>query len=176
MKITLIRHTRVGVPIGTCYGNSDVDVAPTFEEEAKQVWRGLEGQVFDAAYSSPLQRCWKLAMYCGFPNVILDARLKELNFGSWEGQRWEEIRDPRLQDWYNNWLDLKAGGGENFLEQYNRVSDFLDELKTKSYKEVCVFTHGGTMRAALIYAGIYTFNHAFTDDVPYGGKRLITID
>jgi hypothetical protein len=34
MKVTLIRHTRVGVPQGTCYGWSDVPLAETFEQEA----------------------------------------------------------------------------------------------------------------------------------------------
>ena len=32
MKVTLIRHTKVDVPKGTCYGWSDVPVANSFEE------------------------------------------------------------------------------------------------------------------------------------------------
>lgn len=108
MKLTLIRHTRVEVPAGTCYGNSDVDVAETFPEEAEKVKAGLVGTRFDAVYSSPLQRCTKLAAYCGFPDPVLDDRLKELNFGHWEGKRWEEIKDPKLQEWYDNWLNVPA--------------------------------------------------------------------
>ena len=34
MDIIMVRHTRVGVPKGTCYGWSDVPVADTFEQEA----------------------------------------------------------------------------------------------------------------------------------------------
>ena len=37
MKITLIRHTRVAVETGICYGWSDVGVAPSFETEASRV-------------------------------------------------------------------------------------------------------------------------------------------
>ena len=173
MDVFLIRHTRTAVVPGTCYGNSDVDVAGSFPEEAERVRVRLEGERFDAIYSSPLQRCRKLAVYCGYENPVLDDRLKELNFGSWE--RWDEIQDPRLREWYDDWLSIPAGGAESFLEQYNRVSAFLDDLKDSGYRKVCVFTHGGTIRAALIYAGKYNFNQAFTDDVDYGTQIRITI-
>ena len=175
MEVFLIRHTKTAVIPGTCYGNSDVDVADSFPEEAEKVRGRLKGERFDAVYSSPLQRCRKLAVYCGYENPILDDRLKELNFGSWEGQRWDEIRDPRLQEWYDDWLSMPAGGAESFLEQYNRVSAFLDDLKKTEYGKVCVFAHGGTIRAALIYAGKYNFNQAFTDDVDYGSLMKMTI-
>ena len=175
MEVFLIRHTKTAVIPGTCYGNSDVDVADSFPEEAEKVRVKLKGERFDAVYSSPLQRCRKLAVYCGYENPILDDRLKELNFGSWEGQRWDEIRDPCLQEWYDDWLSIPAGGAESFLEQYNRVSAFLDDLKKTEYGKVCVFAHGGTIRAALIYAGKYNFNQAFTDDVDYGSLVKMTI-
>ena len=164
MEVFLIRHTKTAVIPGTCYGNSDVDVADSFLEEAGKVRERLKGESFDAVYSSPLQRCRKLAVYCGYENPILDDRLKELNFGSWEGQRWDE-----------DWLSMPAGGAESFLEQYNRVSAFLDDLKETGHEKVCVFAHGGTIRAALIYAGKYNFNQAFTDDVDYGSQVKMTI-
>lgn len=175
MDVTLVRHTRVAVVPGMCYGNTDVDLATSFLEEAERVRLNLADRVFDLVYSSPLQRCHKLAVYCGFINPILDDRLKELNFGNWEGQRWDEIRDPLLQEWYDNWLSVPAGGAESFLEQYNRVTAFLDDLKATGRENVCVFTHGGTIRAALIYAGKYNFNQAFSDDVGYGSQINMTI-
>ena len=110
MEVFLIRHTKTAVIPGTCYGNSDVDVADSFLEEAGKVRERLKGERFDVVYSSPLQRCRKLAVYCGYENPILDDRLKELNFGSWEGQRWDEIQDPRLQEWYDDRLSMTAGG------------------------------------------------------------------
>ena len=175
MEVILVRHTKVNVVPGMCYGNTDVDVASSFEEEAERVRQALLKHEFDAIYSSPLQRCRKLALYCGYENMLLDERLRELNFGRWEGQRWDEIQDPRLQEWYDDWLSMPAGGAESFLQQYNRVSSFMDDLKETKSRSVCVFTHGGTIRAALIYAGKYNFNQAFTDDVDYGSQIKITI-
>ena len=80
-----------------------------------------------------------------------------------------------MQEWYDDWLSMPAGGAESFLQQYNRVSSFMDDLKETKSRNVCVFTHGGTIRAALIYAGKYNFNQAFTDDVDYGSQIKITI-
>ena len=48
MKITLIRHTRVAVPPGICYGQTDVEVAPTFPEEAEAVRKNIAGETFNA--------------------------------------------------------------------------------------------------------------------------------
>ena len=44
MDVFLIRHTRTAVVPGTCYGNSDVDVAGSFPEEAERVRVRLEGE------------------------------------------------------------------------------------------------------------------------------------
>ena len=34
MEVILIRHTSVDVPPGVCYGQTDVPLKPTFEQEA----------------------------------------------------------------------------------------------------------------------------------------------
>ena len=45
MKVTLIRHTKVEVPKGTCYGWSDIPVADTFMEEAAITKEKLDQQL-----------------------------------------------------------------------------------------------------------------------------------
>jgi hypothetical protein len=76
MEIVLIRHTKVGVPKGTCYGWSDVPLADTFLEEATETKANLEKIKinFDKVYSSPLSRAEKLAEYCGYPDAERDDR------------------------------------------------------------------------------------------------------
>ena len=153
MKVTLIRHTSVAVEPGVVYGFTDVDTASTFPEEAARVDRSIEGEIFDAVYHSPLSRCRKLAEACGFPASVPDSRLKELNFGHWEMQRWEAIKDPVLEQWYGDWVNIPAGGGECFRDQFRRVTEFLNELKKQPFRNVCLFVHSGVIRCALIYAG-----------------------
>ena len=60
MKITLVRHTRVALPQGTCYGWSDVPVADSFEAEAKQTLQNLKAhEPFDAVFSCSAHASWR---------------------------------------------------------------------------------------------------------------------
>ena len=169
MEIILIRHTSVDVPKGTCYGQTDVPLKPTFEQEAAVTLEKLNAYApFDQVYTSPLSRCTRLATYCGFPEAIHDPRLLELNFGEWEMQNFNDIKDSRLQEWFDDYLNVPATNGESFSMQYRRVADFLDELKIKSYQKVAVFTHGGVLACAQIYAGLLEPENVFTSSIPYG--------
>lgn len=176
MKITLIRHTSVAVPPGVCYGQTDVEVAPCFAEEAAAVRKSIAGETFDAVFSSPLSRCRQLAAYCGFPTPVLDDRLKELNFGHWEMQKWDDITDPSLTLWYNDWIHLPAGGAESYADQCARVAAFLDELRHSNYANPCIFTHRGVIACALVYAGLCSAKDSFNEDIPYGSKTDIFIN
>lgn len=175
MKVILIRHTQVEVASGTIYGFTDVGLALTFAEEARSVAQSLEGEKFDAVFSSPLSRCRKLAAYCGYPRPFLDERLKEMNFGKWEMQNWETLNDPLLQIWFNDWINTPAKEGESLQDQYRRVSAFLDELKSGEYRRVCLFTHSGVIRCAMIYAGLCSIKDSFSFDLPFGSKTEIDI-
>ena len=175
MKVTLIRHTSVAVPYGTCYGWSDVDVADTFEQEASATMKRLGDRTFDAVYTSPLTRARKLAAFCGYADAVTDDRLKEMNMGEWEMQRWIDITDPHLQIWMDNYLQESTTGGEGFPFFRQRVWDFLDDLRKKSHRHVAVFAHGGVIVCAGLYAGLYPEKEAFSHQVDYGGILEIEI-
>lgn len=175
MKITLIRHTRVAVANGICYGWTDVDVASSFESEARLVKESISGISFDLVYSSPLSRCRKLAEYCDFPHPILDDRLKELNFGHWEMKKWDDITDPSIELWYNDWVHLPAGGAESYENQCQRVAEFLDELRHSGHSTACIFTHRGVIASAMVYAGICSVEDSFRHEVDYGSKNTLEL-
>lgn len=175
MQVVLIRHTSVAVPRGTCYGQTDVPVSDTFEQEAEQTLRNLQPFMpLDAVYSSPLTRARKLAAYCGYPTPTVDARLMEMNMGQWEMQLYDEIQDPHLQAWYQDYMHLPTTGGEAFPDLRARVASFLDQLRQQEHERVAVFAHGGVLVAAGLYAGLYTEENAWNHLVPFGG--LITIE
>jgi len=177
MEITLIRHTAVDVPKGTCYGWSDVPVAETFVEEATQTKMNLEGENFDVVFSSPLTRARKLAAFCGHPDPILDDRLKEMNMGDWEMRKYEDIEkeDPAIRKWYEDYMNLAATNGESFPIVYARVADFFEELKKKPYEKVAIFAHGGVLICAGVYGGLFPKEDCFRHLVPYGGIQRMTI-
>ena len=169
MEIILIRHTSVDVPKGVCYGQIDVPLRDSFKEEATITAQQLQDDVFDAVFTSPLSRCTRLAEHCGYPDAIRDARLKELDFGEWEMKEFDKIDDPRLQEWYDDYFHVAATGGESFIMQLQRVSEFLDEVSRQKYGRVAVFAHGGVLICAQIYAGTLKMEDAFGALTPYGG-------
>lgn len=168
MEIYLIRHTSVDVPAGVCYGQSDVPLKDSFEQEAAAVAKQLKGIIFNEVFVSPLSRCIKLADYCGYPDACRDPRIMEMNFGEWEMKRWDDIKDPHLQKWFDNYLNEQTTGGESFTQQLQRVSQFLDEVKTLNCNRVAIFAHGGVLVSARIYAGIINKEDAFSIIPPYG--------
>ncbi len=176
MIITLIRHTSVNVPEGMCYGQTDVPLKPSFFEEAEVTRNKIRAENFDAIYTSPLSRCVKLADFCGFTNAQKDDRIKELHFGDWEMQYYDQISDPHLQEWYNDYLNVTTTNGESFLMQYNRVSAFLNELKKKNYSSIAMFTHGGVILCAQVYAGLLKPEEIFKSMTPYGGIVKICLN
>lgn len=170
MEIILIRHTSVDVPQGTCYGQTDVPLKESFEEEAAVTKAALETYgPFDHAYTSPLSRCTRLAGFCGYADAERDPRIMEIDFGEWEMKLFDEIDDPHLQEWYADHINTPVSGGESFMMQYQRVSRFLDELRARPWNRVAVFAHGGVLVSALIYAGHVKPEEAFSALPPYGG-------
>ena len=175
MKVTLIRHTTPDVPKGTCYGFTDVPLKETFEAEAAVTAASLQGMKFDKVFCSPLSRCTRLAAYCGYPDAERDNRLKEMNLGDWEMLPLDSIKNPSIEEFYKNYLTIQVPGGESFPVFYGRVSNFLDELKKQTYQHVAVFSHGGVLRCAEVYAGIIEKEHAIKYIAPLGGHIEIDI-
>ena len=176
MKVTFIRHTSVNVAPGTCYGQTDVALASTFPIEAESVKKRLEGRRFNRVFTSPLSRCWRLAEYCGSPGAIIDDRLMEMDFGAWEMQRFDSISDPRLQEWYDDYINVRATEGESFMDQRTRFMSFIEEITASSNEddEVALFTHGGILiQAMMLYNGL-TAEEAFNSQPSYG--TIMTIE
>ncbi|HCC52226.1 MAG TPA: alpha-ribazole phosphatase [Porphyromonadaceae bacterium] len=177
MEIYLIRHTSVDVPQGVCYGQTDVPLKPSFEQEAEIVKENLAAHTFDAVYTSPLSRCVRLATYCGYPDAQQDDRLKEMCMGDWEMQPFDAIKDPQLQEWYDNYLYVPTRNGESYQDLLTRVSSFFRELKSKagSDHKIAVFAHGGVLLSAQIYAGVFNPENALQKLPSYGEIIKISI-
>lgn len=175
MDLTLVRHTAVEVPPGYCYGQTDVPLKTTFEEEAQRVKDHLAGKEFDGVYTSPLSRCTRLADYCSYPDAIRDPRIMELNFGKWEMTPFAALTDQTAKHWFEDWIHTPAPEGESLLDQYNRVSQFLDELRDSGKENVCLFTHGGVITCARVYNKQYDMKEAFKHIPDYGEVVKMTL-
>ena len=163
VDICLIRHTRPQIEAGICYGRLDLDLAKGFEQEAVLAAAVLPSG-FQHVYSSPLQRCRKLADYLGF-NYRLDDRLRELDFGDWEGRSWAEISESSFKDWTDNVEAFIFPGGESFAEFQARVEQFLSQLPGG---RTLLITHAGVIKVAYGMLAGKPLNEATAFAVEYG--------
>jgi alpha-ribazole phosphatase len=176
MQVILVRHTRVALQKGICYGQTDVPVADTFEEEAAKTKALLQAYApFDKVYSSPLSRARLLASYCGYPDHETDPRLMEMDMGQWEMRPYDELTDEYARQWFDDYLHLPTPGGESFQDQRARVEDFLQELSRQPYSKVAIFAHAGVLGCAAIYGGLYTETTAWDHLTDYGGLIEIAL-
>lgn len=175
MKVVLIRHTSVDIIPGTCYGQTDVPLTDTFPAEAAIVRNAIPDIQFDVVCSSPLTRCRRLAEFCGYPEPLMDDRIKELNLGDCEMMMYDEIDDPNIKNWHTHFVETPIPGGESFRDIYNRVSSFLDSLKESGAKNVLIFAHGGVLACAKVYAGQTKLKNIFDELTPFGGMIEINV-
>ncbi|MNM34304.1 putative phosphoserine phosphatase 2 [compost metagenome] len=149
MRLILVRHPAPHIDNGICYGRSDVAVAP--EEMAKiriALQTALPAHV--PLYASPLRRCTELASSLArelpASGLQLDARLAEMDFGSWEMQPWHAIARAEIDAWAADMAHYRPGGGENVLAMATRVAAFLRDLLREQHATAVIVCHAGTIR------------------------------
>lgn len=152
MDVVLIRHPLPKVAASTCYGATDLPLAGDAGEAAVAIRERLReaGLVRPASLvTSPLVRCAsvaaRLAEPWGLP-VSTDARLREIDFGAWEGRSWEAIGRPALERWQADLMGAREHGGESAAQFVARVVPFATSLVPEGLPAVCV-THAGVIRA-----------------------------
>lgn len=177
MDVLLIRHTPVDAAPGTCYGRRDVLLARPVEAHFERLEAALPR--VDAVVSSPLRRCHELAHWLAQRRGVAletDPRWQELDFGQWEGRRWDDIgRTQRaaLDRWALDPLGFVAPGGESVQTLHQRAQAALAELHGRAaaegWQRVAVVTHGGPIRALLAQAMGLAPVKINALNVPFGG-------
>lgn len=154
MKLWLARHAQPIIASGVCYGVTDVIA----DESATQVAAEDLARVLPVGIpiiSSPLRRCDQLARCIQTLRPDLsyrtDARLREMDFGRWEGHRWIDIPKSEYDAWTANFANYRFGGNENVGEFMRRVSRAWDEVHVAG-QDVLWITHAGVIRSATLLA------------------------
>jgi len=167
----LVRHARPLVAAGICYGALDVPAdAQATQHAAEHLAAALPFGI--AVHCSTLQRCEQLAqaLYTLRPDLVphFDARLREMDFGAWEGQRWDAIGHGALADWTADFAQHRPGGGESVQHFMQRVAAAWDARPTGPRCHQLWITHAGVARATQLLAqGIRHIDRA--DQWPQAG-------
>lgn len=161
MTLWLARHAQPLVAAGVCYGALDVAADTQATQAAARTLAAALPLGFSVA-SSTLQRCEQLAQALSALRSDLtfnfDARLREMDFGLWEGQRWDAIGQPALEAWTADFARHRPGGGESVQSFMQRVAAAWDAVGTQPTLWI---THAGVARAcSLLAAGIRDVHQA----------------
>lgn len=173
MDIYLIRHTLTDAEHGLCYGQSDIGLAGSFAEDFAALKQKLPPLAPDSrVFSSPLTRCLHLATYLS-DQVTTDERLTEVNFGDWEGLRFDAIDKYLLRQWTDNFAEQAPPNGESFNELCRRANAFWSDLLASPCKQAIVVTHAGTIRAILTGVLALSPTNAFRIKVSTGSVHKL---
>ncbi|UMB61119.1 alpha-ribazole phosphatase family protein [Lutibacter sp. A80] len=167
MEIYLIRHTTPKIEKGICYGQADLNVADSFEEELKIILKSITFDENTVVYSSPLKRCIKLASKFS-NNVLTDKRLMELNFGDWELLKWDDLPKEASNIWMNNFVTVSTPNGEAYIDLAKRANELFTEISSLSAKKIIIVTHAGVIRSILSKIKNIHLKDSFDIKVEYG--------
>lgn len=155
-RVVLIRHGEAAGVSGRCIGQTDVPLSDAGAGAVRALADAMQEEITVPVrmVSSDLLRCTAsaaiLATSLGL-HFATDRRLREANFGEWEGKAWDELeRDdgPRLSAWMKDWTTVAPPSGESVPDLLARVRPVLDEWRMGEGLILAV-THAGWIRAAI---------------------------
>ncbi len=169
----LIRHTKPKIEPGICYGQTDIELNPNFEKEFSFIKANLP-KTGIAVYTSPLERCLKLAHHLSH-SISIDARLKEINFGEWELKRWDDIPKEEINPWYGDYVNVCPPKGESFKQLYDRVKDFYDSVLIKQNSSSIIVAHAGPIRILKGISQNKNLHDILKIKVPFGEVLTLSV-
>jgi len=192
VELLLVRHGLTAWnSSGRFQGRSDIPLSLDGIAQARAAAEALAEDRIDAAFSSDLARAALTAetILCGRSlSLALDARLREFDFGAWEGKTWAEITEafPSVGGaLFTSARDYHPQDGETFADVRRRVRSWFTEIAPYDDRRILVVAHAGTLHALLAeligrsFDGMTVrFSHASITRIEYvdGTARILTLD
>ncbi len=141
MRLILVRHPKPLCEPGLCYGRLDLEcVADALDTAALRLAGLAEGC---RIVTSPARRARDLAERLGAAAV--EPLLQELDFGDWEGRRWQDLGRETVEEWRRTLPDAAPPGGETLSAMAARCAEWLSSLDAADGAVLAV-THAGPIR------------------------------
>ncbi|MFC1879109.1 alpha-ribazole phosphatase [Chloroflexota bacterium] len=140
-------------------GQTDIPLNKRGINQAEALGERLANENIAHIYSSDLLRAYRtaqaVAQFQGCP-LEKDARLRELNFGEWEGLTYQQIQEDQpqaLKEWLEIPTEFSPPGGESLGQLAGRVQDFIDTIQQNhSQQRILLVAHGGAIQVLLCLA------------------------
>jgi broad specificity phosphatase PhoE len=145
-RLLLIAHAATAWNAERRYqGWTDVPLSDVGREQVRRLAIVLRNASFDAIIASDLSRAVETALGLTESRglaVRIDRRLREMNFGRWEGKTALEV-DYVSEAWIGGKIDARPPDGESLAELSDRIGSFLAELPVG---DIAVVGHRGALR------------------------------
>ena len=157
-KILLLRHAEVELACrGTFCGHQDVNLSENGRNQSIDIAPFLADSGIEAVFSSPMKRVQQTIdptlkrLRLRHHSVIHD--LREVDFGSWTGVKWQDI-DDRPDFSPANWMQHLENGeiddAEPLEDFRDRVDKALETILTPPVPgNLLIASHGGVIRMIL---------------------------
>jgi alpha-ribazole phosphatase len=142
MRLILVRHPKPRCEPGLCYGRLDLECETQALETAVSRLRDLAAAA--CVFSSPARRAFDLASRLD-AHAIADPRLQELNFGDWEGRRWQDLGREAIDVWRQGLPGSAPPNGETLTAMAARCADWIASLEAGA-RPILAVTHAGPIR------------------------------
>lgn len=146
MKVYIVRHGQVPHNALKQYNTNDEDLTDLGIKQAEELRDKIKNINFDIIICSPLNRAKHTAdiLNINHYKIIYDYRIMERSCGDLSGK---PLEVTNREEYWNYNTTKKYGTSENIKFFFDRVYNFLDELKTKDYKNVLIVAHSGVSKA-----------------------------
>jgi len=174
-SLILVRHGESVLGRARRYaGHRDTPLSPQGRRAVTRLRTSFRRLRPDLIFSSDLRRCRQTAeILSPDAEIRISARLRELDFGAWDGRTADSCRrrDPRRFDqWMRDPWSVRPPRGESLSRLWRRVRTFVASLARRHpHRTLALITHGGPIRALLAPDPA----RFWTADVPPGA--LITL-
>ena len=151
MKLYLVRHGETELNVKKVYyGSTDCELTEKGKEQAVSLKTAFASVPLDLVLESPLKRAkTTVDLILGEKEVprLEDGRLKELDFGGWEGKSDTELQgDPLYEQWCCEWKTTCPPRGECFLDLAHRVRSFYGDLLKREEERVLIVAHHAVLQ------------------------------
>lgn len=146
MKVYIVRHGQVPHNALGQYNKTDEDLNELGIKQAKELRDKIKNMNFDIIISSPLNRTKHTTEIININNkkVIYDDRIRERSCGDLSGK---PLEVTNREEYWNYNTTIQYGTSENIKLFFERIYNFLDELKSKDYETVLIVAHSGVSKA-----------------------------
>ncbi|KRO00527.1 histidine phosphatase family protein [Companilactobacillus kimchiensis] len=156
VEIYIVRHGETDTNYeGKINGSAtDLDLNKRGQTQVEYLKNYINIEQFDEIFSSPLKRAYQTAEILNQQThkINIDNRLKEINYGSWDGLPADKTKAEHPDGFdENNYIAENyikyAVNGESYDHVYQRINDFLTDMAKKGGKKIMVVCHGFITRS-----------------------------